>query len=68
MHGAFCFWSFAEWTRALADAGLGLLPGSRAYVNQWRIQHSFQKRICLYDLDEMPLPFPVTNRVLAAEN
>jgi len=67
MHEAFCFWSFADWTRALAEAGLNILPGSHAYVNQWRVQHSFQKRIRLYDLDEMPLPFPVTNMVLAAE-
>ena len=67
MHEAFCFWSFADWTRELADAGLTVLPGSRAYVNEWRVQHSFQKRVRLYDLDGAPLPFPVTNMVLAAE-
>ncbi len=67
MHEAFCFWSFADWTRELADAGLTVLPGSHAYVNEWRVQHSFQKRVRLYDLGGTPLPFPVTNMVLAAE-
>ena len=67
MHEAFCFWSFADWTRELADAGLTVLPGSHAYVNQWRVEHSFQKRVRLYALDGTPLPFPVTNMVLAAE-
>lgn len=67
MHEAFCFWNFADWTRELADAGLSLLPGSHAYVNGWRVEHSFQKRVRLYALDGTLLPFPVTNMVLAAE-
>ncbi len=67
MHEAFCFWSFADWTRELTGAGLRVLPGSHAYVNEWRIEHSFQKRVRLYALDGTLLPFPVTNMVLAAE-
>ena len=67
MHEAFCFWNFADWTRALAEAGLTVLSGSHAYVNPWRVEHSFQKRVRLYGLDGMPLPFPVTNMVLPAE-
>lgn len=67
MHEAFCFWSFADWTRELAATGLTLLPGSHAYVNEWRVEHSFQKRVRLYSADGAPLPFPVTNMVLAAE-
>lgn len=67
MHEAFCFWNFADWTRELADAGLRVLPGSHAYVNQWRVEHSFTKRVRLWDLEMRPLPFPVTNMVLAAE-
>ena len=67
MHEAFCFWSFADWTRELAYAGLRVLPGSHAYVNEWRVKHSFQDRVRLYALDGTPLPFPVTNMVLAAE-
>jgi hypothetical protein len=67
MHEAFCFWSFADWTRELADAGLRVLPGSHAYVNEWRVSHSFQTRVRLFALDGTPRPFPVTNMVLAAE-
>jgi SAM-dependent methyltransferase len=67
MHEAFCFWSFADWTRELADAGLVVLPGSHAYVNEWRVEHSFQQRVRLYAPDGTPLLFPVTNMVLAAE-
>lgn len=67
MHEAFCFWNFADWTRELAGAGLSLLPGSHAYVNEWRVTHSFEQRVRLWDLEMRPLPFPVTNMVLAAE-
>ncbi len=67
MHEAFCFWSFADWTREMAEAGLAVLPGSHAYVNPWRVEHSFRKRVRLYSADGAPLPFPVTNMVLAAE-
>ena len=67
MHEAFCFWSFADWTQALSDAGLRVLPGSRAYLSEWRVAHSFEKRVRLYALDGTPRPFPVTNMVLAAE-
>ena len=67
MHEAFCFWSFADWERELKDAGLSLLPGSNAYVNEWRVQHSFAPRVALFNLDGTPRPFPVTNMILAAE-
>lgn len=67
MHEAFSFWSFADWKRELADAGLSLLPGSRAYVNEWRVEHSFAPRVALFDLDGTPRLFPVTNLILAAE-
>ncbi len=67
MHETFCFWSYADWARELADAGLRLLPGSHAYLNPWRVQNSFQKRVQLFHLDLTPRPFPVTNLVLAAE-
>lgn len=67
MHEAFCFWSFADWERELAGAGLSPLPGSGAYVNEWRVEHSFAPRVTLFDLDGTPRPFPVTNLILAAE-
>ncbi len=67
MHEAFCFWSFADWTRELTAAGLRVLPGSHAYVNEWRVQHSFAEHVRLFHLDRTPCPFPVTNMALAAE-
>lgn len=67
MHETFCFWTFADWTRELAEAGLTLLPGSQASVSAWRVHHSFEKRVRLWNPDGTPRPFPVTNLVLAAE-
>lgn len=67
MHEAFCFWDFADWTRELTEAGLRVLPGSQAYVNEWRVAHHFQGRVRLFDFDGTPRPFPVTNMTLAAE-
>ena len=67
MHEAFCFWSYADWTQALTDAGFRIHPGSHAYVNDWRVQHSFAARVQLYHLDGTPRPFPVTNMVLVGE-
>jgi len=64
-HEEFCFWAFSDWERELADAGFTLLPGSRAYVNQWRVENRFKQRVCLYSLDGRALDFPVTNMVLA---
>ncbi len=67
MHEEFCFWSFTDWARELARAGLTVHPRSRAYVNEWRVAHSFTGRVRLYDLGMTPLPFPVTNMVLVGE-
>ena len=67
MHEEFCFWDFTDWTRELAEAGLVLVPGSHAYVNDWRVEHDFAGRVRLYDAALNPLPFPVTNMVLVGE-
>ena len=67
MHEAFCFWSFADWSRELASVGFSILPDSRAYANEWRVSHHFQGRVALFDLDGTPRPFPVTNMALAVE-
>lgn len=67
MHEEFCFWSFRDWTREMQEAGFAVLPESHAYVNQWRVEHSFQSRVQLFDIDMAPLPFPVTNMILVGE-
>jgi methyltransferase family protein len=67
MQEQFCFWSFQEWKDALRETGFRILEGSRAYTNEWRVKNHFQGRALLYDLDGHPMPFPVTNMVLAGE-
>lgn len=67
MHEAFCFWDFADWTRELGGAGFKLVPGSHAYVNPWRVAHSFTGKVRLATPQGQPLAFPATNMVLAAE-
>jgi SAM-dependent methyltransferase len=63
----FCFWEFAEWREAFRAAGFHVLEGSRAYLNPWRVERSFQGRVALHDPAGNPLPFPVTNMVLIGE-
>ncbi len=67
MHEAFCFWDFSDWTRELASAGFQLVPGSHAYLNPWRVEHSFTGKVRLTTPEGLPLDFPATNMVLAAE-
>ena len=67
MHESFCFWSFGDWTRELESVGFAVLPGSRAYVNEWRVSHHFEGHVRLFGLDGTPRPYPVTNVALAAE-
>lgn len=67
MHEAFCFWNFEDWTRELAKAGFQLVPGSYAYVNAWRVEHSFTGKVSLTTPEGQSIGFPVTNMVLAAE-
>jgi SAM-dependent methyltransferase len=67
MHEQFCFWDIDEWRAELAAAGFRVLEGTRAYVNQWRVEHRFTGRVALFDPDGTPLPFPVTNMVLVGE-
>jgi SAM-dependent methyltransferase len=67
MHERFCFWDFEQWTQALEDAGLRLVPGSRAWTNEWRVERHFRGHVALHDLAGTPLPFPHTNMVLVGE-
>lgn len=67
MQERFCFWDIEEWKAELRAAGFRVVEGSRAYVNQWRVEHCFAGRVMLFDLDGAPLPFPETNMVLVGE-
>jgi hypothetical protein len=63
----FCFWSFPELREALKQAGFRVVDGSHAYLNAWRVEHSFRGKAALFDPDGRPLPYPVTNMVLVGE-
>ncbi|GMV78831.1 MAG: hypothetical protein AMXMBFR7_00150 [Planctomycetota bacterium] len=70
MHETFCFWSFADWTRAAEAAGFRIHPGSRAYANPWSIRNRYEGRARLYERrgDALePIPWPPTNLLLVAE-
>jgi SAM-dependent methyltransferase len=67
MHEQFCFWDVDEWKAELEAAGFRVLESTRAYVNEWRVQHRFAGRVVLFALNGAPMPFPVTNMVLAGE-
>jgi SAM-dependent methyltransferase len=72
MNEEFCFWSFAQWKRALTATGFSLLenevsgqPLSRAYCNPWIVDHRYDGKVRLSS--EEQIPFPPTNMVLVAE-
>jgi len=74
MNEEFCFWSFTEWKRALADAGFEVREnpnepsqGSRAYTSQWIVENRYAGHAALMDLSGNPLPWPPTNIVLVGE-
>lgn len=67
MHEEFCFWDFGQWTDEMRAAGFVVLPGSQASVSEWRVTHHFAPHVQLFNDDGTPLPFPVTNMVLAGE-
>jgi hypothetical protein len=70
MHERFCFWSFADWRRAVEEAGFRVNPASHAFVNDWLIENRYRGRAELFTTingDLAPLPYPPTNFVLAAD-
>ena len=67
MHEEFCFWDFSQWKDEMTQAGFRVLEASHAYLNPWRVTHSFQPRVALFDLAGEPLPYPVTNMILVGE-
>jgi hypothetical protein len=70
MHETFCFWSFADWQAGLAQAGLAVGAGSRAFTNPWIVTHRYEGKARLFARQGdalAPLPWPVTNMLLVAE-
>ncbi len=70
MHETFCFWSFADWTEALQQAGFQVLPASHAYTNPWLVENRYRGRAELFQREAgqlVPRAYPVTNLLLVAE-
>jgi len=73
----FAFYSFSEWKRALEQAGFFVLENpnrkdisSRAYTNDWIVQHRFLDKVRLYKKENGALRdfgYPATNMVLIGE-
>lgn len=70
LHETFCYWSFSQWRAAIEAAGLRVHPASKAYTNPWIEKNRFAGKARLMRRTKTglePLPFPVTNMLLAAE-
>ncbi|MCB8987343.1 MAG: methyltransferase domain-containing protein [Ardenticatenaceae bacterium] len=78
MHEEFAFWSFSDWKQALQTAGFRVLEnpntplsGSRVYTNPWIVSQRWESKVALYEPEGngrlVPLPYPPTNVILAAE-
>lgn len=70
MHETFTFWSLADWTRVLEEAGFTVLPVSKAYVNDWIVANRLVGKVELFESvgeEIKPLAYPVTNMLMLAE-
>ncbi len=70
MHETFCYWSFADWSRAVEAAGFRVLPASSAYANPWIVQNRYEGKAALFRRGPAGLerlPWPPTNMLLVAE-
>jgi hypothetical protein len=70
MHERFCFWSFADWRSAVAQAGFRVHAASHAFVNDWLVENRYRGKADLFVRTSsglQPLPYPATHMVLAAD-
>lgn len=76
MNEEFCFWSFSQWKKALAETGFQVIepaagpqPGSKVYSNPWIVENRFKDHVRLASADGTlaPLEYPPTNMVVIAE-
>jgi hypothetical protein len=70
MHETFCFWDFNEWKQHLVMAGFSIAPESKAYTNEWIVEHRLKGKVELFELIEggiHKIDYPVTNMILLGE-
>jgi SAM-dependent methyltransferase len=65
-HEQFCGLSFADWAKLLDEIGFELAPASRAWRNDWIVEHRLAPVAQLSTVDGQPLGWPVTHALLVA--
>jgi hypothetical protein len=69
MHERFCFWTFEDWKAELEKVGFQIDAASKAYPNQWLIDHRYKGKVGLFEyLDGtlVELAFPETHILMVA--
>jgi hypothetical protein len=65
-HEQFCGMAYADWLAVLADVGFEVDPVSRAWRNDWIVEHRLAPVAELSTVDGEPLPWPETHVLLVA--
>jgi SAM-dependent methyltransferase len=65
-HEQFCGLSFGDWAKLLDEVGFELAPASRAWRNDWIVEHRLAPVAQLSTVDGQPLAWPVTHTLLVA--
>jgi hypothetical protein len=65
-HEQFCGLEYADWKSLLADVGFEVDPVSRAWCNDWIVEHRLAPVAELSTLDGSAVPWPATHVLLLA--
>jgi SAM-dependent methyltransferase len=65
-HERFCGLEFADWKALLTDVGFEIDPASRAWRNDWLVEHRMRPVAELSTVRGEPLDWPVTHVLLVA--
>jgi SAM-dependent methyltransferase len=65
-HERFCGLEFADWKALLTDVGFEIDPASRAWRNDWIVEHRMRPVAKLFNAQGEPLDWPVTHVLLVA--
>lgn len=70
MHEKFCFWNFADWKKAVKDAGFKIDESSHAYTNQWIVKNRLLGKVELFQIQNnslTSLAYPISHMLLISE-
>jgi SAM-dependent methyltransferase len=65
-HEQFCGLEYADWTTLLSEVGFEIDPVSRAWRNDWIVEHRLAPVAELSTVDAAPVPWPATHVLLVA--